>query len=1076
MPPSFLRSPHVSGSRVVFVADDDVWSVDVHGGPASRLTSDRAPVLRPRLSPDGRRVAWTSRRDGQPEVYVVDVDGGAPRRLTWWGLASTRTLGWSADGRVVAASATGQPFRSRTWAFALPINGEPGERLPYGPVGGIAIAAGGQVVLQSGVLREPATWKRYRGGTAGKLWLDPDGAGTFDRFLPELDGQLSDPVWIDDRLCFLSDHEGHGNVYSVSVDGRDLRRHTDHTGWYARDLAGDLSGSGHRAVYARSGELWLVEDLAAAGSPRRLEVGLPGARTGRQPVRVMTPLASVELDVDADGRASAAGVHGTVQWLPHRDGPARVLAEAAGVRTRLPRVLPGAARSAVWVTDAGGEDALEVGDGTTSRRLAAGQLGRVLELAVAPDGLTFAVATHDGRVVRVDLVTGTATTLATELRDASGLAFSPDSRWLAWSAPSATTLRQIRLADLADGSVVDATLLRFVDTEPVFTLDGLHLAFLSARTFDPVYDTHGFDLSFPVAIRPYLLALRADLGSPFDPELEGRAVVPSATTGSVEPGGESMHVDLDGLPQRVLPVPTPAGRYSRLRVARAGLLWLATPLAGELGQDRASSDRRRPCLRRWDFPTRRELTVVPELDDYAVSADGARIAVRDGEALRVGPADRLVPPADPDGPPVDVVEVDLSRLTVTVEPLAQWQQMVEETWRLMRDHYWVEDMGGVDWPDVLARYQPVVQRLATRDDLSELLWEMVGELGVSHAYERPVPQRPEPHRAPAFLGADLRREPDGSWLVTRVLPGETSVPAARSPLAEAAVRAGDRMLAVDGRPLPAAGPGPLLLGRADLPVELSVARGSDVRQVAVLPVADELPLRYQDWVSARRAEVHELSGGRAGYVHLPDMMSGGWAEFHRDLRAELQRDALVVDTRENGGGHVSQLVLERLSRRAIGGDVARHSPDEPWPSEAVPGPLVALANEYAGSDGDIVNQSFKEMNLGPVVGTRTWGGVIGIDGRYRLVDGTEVTQPRYAFWFAGAGWGVENHGVDPDVEVPFPPQAWVHGVDPQLAEGLRLLLAALDSSAPLVGPGIGSRPDRSIPALPSRPAADGAGS
>ena len=1067
MSQTYLRSPHLSGDAVVFVADDDVWLVDASGGAATRLTSDNAPASRPRLSPDGATVAWASRRDGVPEVYVVPVGGGAPTRLSWWGSAQTRVLGWDAEGRVVAATTAGEGHRSRTWAHALPLDGGPGQRLPYGPVAAVARSAAGAVVLQSVVLREPAAWKRYRGGTAAKLWLDPDGSGGFARFL-DLDGQVADPVWVGDRLLFVSDHESHGNVYSVLVDGSDLRRHSDHTGMYARDLAGDLSGHGERAVYSHAGGLYVVEDLTPAGQPRELDVTLHGSRNGRRAHRVEPKLGQLELALDRTGRASVVGLRGTVQWLPHRDGPVRALADGAGVRTRLPQVLPGTPRGGVWVTDADGDDAVEVGDGTGTRRLAAGQLGRVLELVVAPDASTVAVATHDGRVVQVVLDSGDVTVVATEVSDASGLAYSPDSRWLAWSAPSAVGLRQIRLAEPATGRVLDATGLRFVDTQPVFTLDGLHLAFLSARTFDPVYDAQGFDLSFPVAVRPYLLPLRADTPSPFDPQVGGRPVTP-APDGEQDDVPETT-VDAAGLAGRVVPVPGAAGLYSSLRAAKGGLLWLATPIAGMLGQDRPTTDRRRPSLRRWDFVARRELTVVPELDGYAVSGDGTRIAVRDGDMLRIGPADHPVKPAEqPEAASGELVDVDLGRLAIVVEPLPEWQQMVRETWRLMRDHFWVEDMGGVDWDDVLDRYLPVVDRIATRDDLSELVWEMVGELGASHAYERPPVVAPPPGRAAAFLGADLARDAEG-WRITRVLPADTSVPNARSPLAAAGVdvRAGDRLLAINGRPVPDVGPGPLLAGRADSPVELTVQRDGQERQVAVLPLPDELPLRYQDWVAGRRREVHERSGGRAGYLHIPDMVSSGWAEFHRDLRAELARDCLVVDTRENAGGHVSQLVLERLSRRTLGGDVIRHAPDELWWGEAPRGPLVSIANEYAGSDGDIVNQSFQEMALGPVVGTRTWGGVIGIDGRYTLVDGTTVTQPRYAFWFAQGGWGVENHGVDPDVEVLHPPQAWVTGEDPQLAEGLRIVLELLDQHPPLRAPGLDTRPDRSIPPLPPR--------
>lgn len=1071
MSDNYLRCPHIVGEQVTFVADDDIWTVEVDGGRATRLTSDRAPASRPRLSPDGAHVAWASRRDGEPEVYVVPLAGGSPTRLTWWGVAQTRVLGWTEGGDVVAATPSGQPFRTHSWAYTLPLSGQPGERLPYGPIGGLAYSAKGAVVVQSVVLRDPATWKRYRGGTAAKLWIDSTGKGTFRRLLPQLDGQLADPVWLGKRLLFVSDHEGHGNVYSVAANGSDVRRHSDHTGAYARDLSGDMSGRSTRAVYARSGELWVVDDLATDSQPRRLEVELPGARTARQPARVEAQLGQLELDVDAEGRASVGGLRGTVQWLPHRDGPARVLSDTAGVRTRLPRVLPGNARSAVWVTDAAGDDALEVGDGTTNRQIASGQIGRVLELVVAPDGASVAVATHDSRVLRVDVARGKVTELAKELSAATDLSFSPDSRWLAWSAPSRTALRQIRLAELSSGKVVDATSLRFVDTEPVFTQDGQHLAFLSARTFDPIYDTHGFEMSFPVGTRPYLVPLRADTASPFDPELDGRSVSPPAPPQDETPAVPETRIDVDGLTERVVPVPVAAGLIDSLAAAKDGLLWLARPLAGVLGQDRPKTDLRRPSLRRWDFVSRRELTVVPELDGYAISGDGSRIAVRDGDSLRIGPSDRPVKPSEqPEAAPTDLVDVDLSRLVVNPDPLAEWRQMTVETWRLMRDHFWVQDMGGVDWDDVLDRYLPVVDRLATRDDLSELLWEMVGELGASHAYERPPVPPPPAGRAAAFLGADFERTSKGVWRIARVLPADTSVPAARSPLAapSADVRTGDVLVAVDGRPVPTQGPAPLLAGRADSPVELTFARKGKHRSVVVLPLSDELPLRYQDWVAGRRREVHALTKARVGYVHVPDMVATGWAEFHRELRAEFCRDALVVDTRENGGGHVSQLVLERLSRKAIGGIAVRHGVADDWPGEAPRGPLVSIANEYAGSDGDIVNQGFKEMGLGPVVGTRTWGGVIGIDGRYSLVDGTAVTQPRYSFWFGGGGWGVENYGVEPDVEVTKPPHAWAAGDDPQLAEGLRLVQAALAKHPPLLGPGIDKRPDRAIPPLPPR--------
>jgi tricorn protease len=299
-----------------------------------------------------------------------------------------------------------------------------------------------------------------------------------------------------------------------------------------------------------------------------------------------------------------------------------------------------------------------------------------------------------------------------------------------------------------------------------------------------------------------------------------------------------------------------------------------------------------------------------------------------------------------------------------------------------------------------------------------------------------------------MLGADLVRDPDGTWRVGRVVPGESSDPIARSPLAAPGVDvgSGDAVLEVDGQPVPAElGPAPLLVGTAGVPVELTVrAASGEVRRVAVTPLADEIPLRYQDWVADRRRRTHELSEGRLGYLHVPDMVSTGWAQLHRDLRVEMAREGVIVDLRENRGGHTSELVVEKLARRVVGWAVARGYSPARYPTDAPRGPVVAIADEWAGSDGDIVSAAIQALGIGPVVGTRTWGGVVGIDMKYELVDGTSVTQPRYSFWLEGKDWGVENYGVDPDIEVPVTPQDRVAGRDPQLDTAVRVALEALE--------------------------------
>jgi tricorn protease len=378
---------------------------------------------------------------------------------------------------------------------------------------------------------------------------------------------------------------------------------------------------------------------------------------------------------------------------------------------------------------------------------------------------------------------------------------------------------------------------------------------------------------------------------------------------------------------------------------------------------------------------------------------------------------------------------------------------------------------------VLAQYRPLLDRIATADDFADVVHEAVAELGSSHAYINPAGGQDSTGQVAGVLGADLEPGEDG-WRIVRIVPGESSDPRARSPLAApgSLITAGDRLVAVDGRMVDAAtGPAPLLVGAAGKPVELTVLRTADGKphRAVVVPLRADQRLRYQDWVAGRRQQVRELSGGRAGYLHVPDMVSEGWSDFHRDLRGEMEYEALIVDVRSNRGGHTSQLIVEKLARRIIGWDTVRNARSESYPLQAPRGPVVAIADEWAGSDGDIVTAAIKTLKIGPVVGTRTWGGVIGIEGWHRLVDGTSMTMPKFSFWFTELGWGVENHGVDPDIEVVMSPDDWMSGTDVQLERAVRIaldLLAEQPASAP---PSTDDRPSRRRPPLPPRPGAAG---
>ncbi|SOD85948.1 S41 family peptidase [Streptomyces sp. Ag109_G2-15] len=1097
---SYLRFPHLNGDLLCFVAEDDLWLAPLDSPDrAWRLTVDRTKAGPPRFSPDGRQIAYTTWRSLMPEIHLVGADGGPARQLTYWGSIDTQVCGWTPpdeEGRseILAVASHGEPFSYYTWAYKVSPDGDPGRKLPWGPVSDIQVADIDDVhmtlLLTGTPPHEPASWKRYRGGAMGRLWLHGK------RLLEGIDGHLASPMFVGGRIAFLSDHEGVGNLYSCAYDGSDLRRHTDHDAFYARNAAGD----GTRVVYQCAGDLWLVDDLAANSVPRRLDIRLSGPRAGRRRYQVPAAQHVDGISVDETGRASAVVVRGSLYWLTHRDGPARTITDTPGVRVRLPEML-GSTGQLAYVTDAEGEDAIEMaqlpratGD-RAPRRLASGQLGRVLEMVSDPLGERLAIASHDGRLLLIDVADavegaegagaeageGTADPdgQVTELiRSINGpvrdLAFSPDGSWLAWSQPGiGRSLRQIKLARIKDRLIVDVTNGRFEDENPVFTRDGRYLAFLSWRGFDPVYDVHTGDLSFPLGCRPYLVPLSSATPSPFALNPEGRPAAGGLDPVEDEESGEggTVTVEVEGLENRVTPFPVIASKYSALYpVAGGGLVWLRWPISGALGETfvNPADISGRPTLEYFNITKAKKSELVDHLDWFAVSGDGTRLVVVDEGDLRAVPSTES-------GDSDTTVWIDLRRILHQVDPAAEWRQSYEEAGRLIRAYFWDPGMCGIDWSAVLDQYRPLVERVASPDEFADLLREVLGELGTSHAYVTAARRNEGPahyQRRQGLLGANFVRR-NGGWTVKRILPGDSSDSKARSPLAGTGIHEGAVLTHVDGRPVdPVTGPYPLLAGSGGTTVELtfSPAEGESgaARRVAVVPLVDERPLRYQDWVTKRREVVRELSGGKCGYLHIPDMGGSGWAQFNRDLRMEVSRPALIVDVRGNAGGHISELVIEKLTRTILGWDLTRDAQPVSYTSNAPRGPVVALADEATSSDGDMITAAFKLLKLGPVVGQRTWGGVVGMTGRHRLGDGTVITVPMNAAWFDAYGWSVENHGVAPDLEILRTPLDWAEGRHAQLDDAVQLAVELLDTNPAAIPPDYSDVPDRSRPKLPPR--------
>ena len=1078
--PGYLRHPTIRDDTIVFICDDDLWRVSANGGIARRLTAGLGEPSTPALSKDGKWIAFVGRDEQHPEVYVMSAEGGIARRMTWLG-PDVMVRGFTPDDRILFVTTYGQPFFRNYRAFTLPLTGGMPQMLPLGQVNHLAFGPGDAKVIGRNTA-DPARWKRYRGGTAGYLWIDAEGRGQFRR-MKELAGNITSPMWIGERVFYLSDSEGVGNLYSCRPDGTDIRRHTDHDDFYARHAQTD----GRRIVYQCGADLWTYDPRE--DSARKLAIDVPSHRTqaSRKFVDAAENLAGFH--VHPAGHSLAIEARGKLFTFALWEGAVRQHGTADGVRYRQGQWLADGT-TVIAVTDEQRDERLVVmRNGQT--RILPFDIGRVVAMRAAPAGSRVALTNHRHDVLLVDVDADTCKVIDhSDSGRSESVEWSPDGAWLAypfWTSPRHSA---IKLYGVASDASTLVTTPEFRDYSPAFDPAGKYLYFLSLRTFDPVYDNVQFELSFPRAARPYLIALQATQRPPFEPEPKGmKADDPRAQRDKQEEPTPSVRVDLDGIARRVAAFPVAEGRFEQIAgVAGDKVVWSVMPVVGAHGRGGHKDLPGR--LEVFDFNTKKTDLLVDKVDSFALADDHVTLVLRHRKRLRAIRADRMPDPRERAQPVSDEASrksgwIDLARVRVSVDPRREWRQMMHEVWRLQRDQFWVPDMSGVDWEEVYSRYEPLLDRVATRSELSDLIWETQGELGTSHAYEAGGDHRRPPPITLGHLGADLALAADGSsYEVTRIIEGDPWDASADSPLNAVGVqvKVGERIVAVNGQPVSAERPPQaLLVHQAGAKVELTLApsaskdasvdngSGSSTRNVVVTTLADEAPARYREWVEKNRAWVHETSNGRVGYLHLPDMMSAGFAEFHRYFGTECDRDALIVDVRYNRGGHVSQLLLEKVARRRLGYDLTRWGQPEPYPVESPAGPVVALTNEHAGSDGDIFSHCFKLMKIGRLVGMRTWGGVIGINPRHRLVDGTETTQPEFSFWFTDVGFAVENYGTDPEIEVDNAPQDAAAGRDRQLETALNTALE-LASSAKSSKPEYGERPILRRAALPPRKA------
>ena len=1109
----YAMHPAIAGDRLVFVADGDLWTARLNGDlskpiEAARLTSGTGMETAPVLSPDGSMLAFMADYDGTPEVYAMPVTGGAPKRLTFHP-STERPLAFTADGAQVIYRSDRANALGRTELWSVPVVGGPSKPLGIGEGSLASIDAATGRMAFTPWSNENWSWKRYRGGTAPDLWITDAERKNFTRLTKTKENELF-PMWLQGRVWFLSDADGRMNLCSVAADGSDRKQHTT---FAANELEprwakADPGKEGSRIVFTRGADVVLFD--AKDGAQRTLDLRLIGDRfADRQRQRPATESASgLSLSPGAD--ALLIESRGEFAVVPLASAGHRVLSGLQAPNTSGKRERGAAwldASTIAYVTEHDDGYAIvarDLGDTESGESVLATCAVWLMDPVASPDGAFVAFGDKTGVLRLVNVDSGAVTEIDRSengaIRDCR---FSPDGAWLAWQRPLTNGFAQIVVRELASGKTGAIGNGMTNDMSPRWDPAGAYLYFLSDRHIDPVMD--GMELNFAnvntttvcalplkVSVPPPFAAEAAEaefdleawatgkLGAwsagadkhALEHEAEGKG---AASKGAAEAEAHdedaddddgpsapfAISVDLDGMAERVTVLPVAPGNFDAMEAAAGAVLLGRRPLEGVASEPWPAPPLGKggTHLERFDIAQQKSSPVLEKpIEAWVMDGTATQVVVWDGERMS------MVAPAG--GEPT---ELGLEGVQVDVDPRQEWRQMFDEAWRLQRDFFWRSDMGGVDWNAARQRYLPLVDRVGTRQELNDLIGQMSSELGNSHVYIDGGEEFRKPeHVEMATLGADVEPR-DGGWVITRVLPDFHATGGPESPLAAPfrGVKPGMFVVEVDGKPVfPDREIGAALAGRAGHATMLTLADapdGTGARVVEVTLPPSDSALRYFDWVETNRRAVAQRSGGRLGYMHIPDMDTAGITAFMRTFYPQVDREGMVVDVRNNGGGYVSPVLVERLSRKPWAYSVPRDGRAETTPNKTLVGPIAVLIDQDAGSDGDIFPESMREMKNGTLIGTRTWGGVIGIEGDKPFVDGGMATQPGWGHWTPSRGYAMENQGVAPDIEVEITPADRAAGRDPQLDKAIETLSGKLPAKR-FVPP----RPETQPPTSPTR--------
>lgn len=1032
---AYLQSPTIYKNLIAFISDDDLWISGISENEARRLTTKRGVAMFPRFSPNGENIAYVSNDSGQRDIYLIPSNGGKSHRVTYLGIE--KLVRWEDNQNLIFTSTHEDFARGATNLYRINLKSGDIQKIPWGPCDDYISSPSGNLIARN--LGDPARWKRYKGGTAGHFWVDPKKSGQYKRILKKINHGVTNPEIIEGKIYFISDFEGTANIYSCDLSGNGVKRLTHQDKYYIRNF----SHSDGVIVYQCAGDIFAVNVKTA--KEKKLDISvkstfLQAAERFEHPISYLQSfsLASRAKELTMTSRGQ---LYVMPPWngAPLRLGNKEWFYKSAVLTSeaKLTEVV------AVEIDDKGEEHLVlfQVKEnGQISKTNLFNNFGKAYFVTPSPDNKKIAVVTNRNEVWLINRASKKKSRLArNECHFIFGLSWSPDSRYICFNDSPTHNIMGIRIID------TNGKLNRFVippighDFSPTFCPSGKYLFFIGAREYHPTYGEIGFNMNFSNITRPYVILLDEKAALPwkqfdrwdFPPEEEGMKKGKKASKKI------SVKIDWQDLEQRVHPLPLPMGGYGQIEAVKDKLFFIRSEVTGTNPDGHWRDEVSPSTLFSFCYKENKVEDFMSQIQSVSFSPDRRFLLAETTGDLRLVSVDNKPNTGEENSKRDGWIDPD--RLMLKIDPKIEWRHMYQEAWILQRENFWTPKMSNIDWTEVYKKYLPLLEKIHTRVEFSDLLWEMQGELGTSHCYEFGGDYHRKPHRHPVgVLAADLKYNSRlKGFEVVEIKRGDSWVKGHTSPLLGpgAHMKEGDVILEIDGEtPTSLQHFNQLLEGRVNRRIPLKIKRkgAKQTELISIKLISGRQNILYREWVEKNREYVHKVSKGKIGYLHIPDMGFKGFAEFWRSYYQELDREGLIVDVRYNGGGNVSQLILKVLAQKVQGFDITRHMGIEKYPRDAFHGPIVCLTNELAGSDGDIFSHNFKLMGVGPLIGKRTWGGVVGIWPRMLLNDGTWTTQPEFSFWFRDVGYQVENYGTDPDIDVEITPQDWKKGIDTQL--------------------------------------------